>query len=443
MKHAFPLALLILAVVVSCARAAMAADLSVGPGQRFARLEEALAAAKPGDVMLVHPAKEPAGYAKTALMVRTAGITFRAVKGESQSLVKLSGEGFDYTGDGPVPRAIIQFDPQAKGCVLEGFDLSGAHNGDHNGAGVRINAANQITLRDCDIHDNDMGIMSNGRLDEHTGDAQLIEACRIHNNGNAKEPGQNHNLYLGGTAAMLRGCEVFASSTGHNVKSRAHLTYIEGCYVHDAAAREIDLVDQKGNTDVPESNAVVAGNILLKGDRNDANHTVIHFGQDVKQGRVGTIWVVNNTIVTPFISPMLQLSAPKTSAVLANNIIWDKGSGQKNQVLVGLTNGADLKNVSGAHNWLSPGFSGPDLATLDAATTWLGQRGQTPPFANAAKGDYRLLGTSEPFVRGGVAWKSIPTWLPEAGVWQFVSSNGATQRTDDAAPSLGAMEVAK
>jgi hypothetical protein len=45
---------------------------------------------------------------------------------------------------------------------LEGFELNGAHNATHNGAAVRINQANGVTIRDCLIHHSDMGIMSNG-----------------------------------------------------------------------------------------------------------------------------------------------------------------------------------------------------------------------------------------------------------------------------------------
>ena len=46
----------------------------------------------------------------------------------------------------------------------------------------------------------------------------------------------------------MRGCEVHSSLTGHNVKSRAHRTVVEACYIHDSANREFDLVDDKAYT---------------------------------------------------------------------------------------------------------------------------------------------------------------------------------------------------
>ena len=142
-----------------------------------------------------------------------------------------------------MPRAIFQFNPEATGCRLEGFELSGAHNESHNGAGVRINQADHVTIHDCSIHDNDMGIMSNGNGSLASAVDQRIEHCAIHHNGDLARPGYNHNLYLGGTSVTLRFCEVAHSLTGHNVKSRAHYTRVEYCFVHDSANREFDLVD--------------------------------------------------------------------------------------------------------------------------------------------------------------------------------------------------------
>ena len=72
---------------------------------------------------------------------------------------------------------------------------------------MRINQANHVAVRKCSIHDNDMGIMSNGDGSLATAVDQRIEECRIWRNGDPAEPGHNHNLYLGGTsviAAILR-----------------------------------------------------------------------------------------------------------------------------------------------------------------------------------------------------------------------------------------------
>ena len=146
--------------------------MAVGEGEKFPRIEAALAAAKPGDTINVHPLPGNRPYEKVALMVREPGVSIRAV---GRRRIPLDGKGFDYSGRGSVPRAIVQFHEGAHGSSIEGFELRGAHNGSHNGAGVRINQANDVTVRHCTIHHNDMGIMSNGNGTPHAAAGQLIE----------------------------------------------------------------------------------------------------------------------------------------------------------------------------------------------------------------------------------------------------------------------------
>ena len=143
-------------------RICRAATLEAGPGKRFQRIEEANARAQAGEVILVYPLGGDQPYQTTAVFVRQRRLTFRGMPSEGSRWVKISGKGFDYSGRGSTPRAIFQFNPGADDGVLEGLELADAHNGSQNGAGVRINQANQVTIRNCSIHDNDMGIMSNG-----------------------------------------------------------------------------------------------------------------------------------------------------------------------------------------------------------------------------------------------------------------------------------------
>jgi hypothetical protein len=271
-------------------------------------LEKALTAARAGDVIEVADGT----YEGVALYVTKARLTIRA-KGKRAIL---SGKGFDYSGEGSAPRAIVQFNPDADGCVLEGFELTGAHNGSHNGAGVRINDAADVVVRACDIHGNDMGIMSNGA--EATN--QRIERCTIHHNGDKDDPGTNHNLYLGGADVTLSGCEVHHSLTGHNVKSRAHVTRVEYSFIHDSANREFDLVDDE-ETAQPESHAILVGNLIVKAKEMEGNKAVIHFGQDGGGEHDGTLFLVHNTIVTPYETPVITLSAPAAKARAIGNVV--------------------------------------------------------------------------------------------------------------------------
>jgi hypothetical protein len=329
-----------------------AATLEVGPGKPFARIEDANARAQAGDVILVYPRADGQPYQQTAVFVRQARLTFRGVPAEGEQWVKIDGSGFDYSGRGSTPRAIFQFNADTDHCVLEGFELTGAHNGSHNGAGVRINQANHVTVRNCSIHGNDMGIMSNGDGSLERGVNQLIEFCRIHHNGAPADPGYNHNLYLGGTSVTMRACEVHSSLTGHNYKSRAHFNRVEYCYLYHSANREFDLVDA-GDTARPGSHTVLLGNIIVKDPECRGNRSVIHFGQDGGRDHDGTLHLRFNTVVTPFMAPVVELSAPGAKAELIGNIVWDAGRRQNGQRLIAVRAGARLENASGGTTgWL-------------------------------------------------------------------------------------------
>jgi hypothetical protein len=440
-----------LAALAALLSVASAETLDVGPDKPYSRIEEAAKQAKPGDEIRIHPLPDGKPHAKVALLVRTPRLAFRGVKAADGRRVCLDGAGYDYSGSGPVPRAILQFDPGADGCVVEGLELRNARNGSANGAGVRVNQASDVAVRDCDIHHNDMGMMSNGDVAKGTCRNLRIESCLVHHNGSELRAGYNHNLYLGGTSVILRACEVFASTTGHNVKSRAHHNRIEACYIHDSDNREFDLVDAEGNTDVPESHVVLLGNVIVKANPCKGNRSVIHFGQDGGKDHLGTIHMVHNTIVTPYLSAVLELSAPGSGAALYNNIVWDAGSGQKGQVLALARGGASLEKAGGAGNWLGGDFGLP-VGALKAGENLIAAGGEAPPFVDPAKGDYRLRpGVESRLVHAGVPLERIK--LPAAPgeteppsllkMLQYKAPLQAEPRPVNGRPTIGAYEAEK
>lgn len=440
---------IMMSFIATLATALSAAQLDVGEGKAFARIEEALAKAAPGDTIIVHALPGGRAYEKPALLVRKARISLVAAPAADGKRVALSGAGFEYSGAGSVPRAIVQFDRGADRCILDGFELRDAHNESFNGAGVRINQANDIVVRNCEIRDNDMGIMSNGDGTQATAVNQLIEGCHIHSNGNAKHPGYNHNLYLGGTSVTLSGCEVHSSLTGHNVKSRAHHTRIECCYIHDSANRECDLVDAKGDTTSPESHAVVIGSIIVKDPRCEGNRAVIHFGQDGGNEHDGTIFVVNTTIMTPFIAPVVDLSAPKAKLFMANTIVATGESPRSGQTLVAARAGESKGRVAGTSNWFANGFGGQDLPDVFKASV-ARERGATPPFADPGKGDYRLARTAAGITDAGtpLAQIKLPA-VPGAPsntsheLREYAHPLKTAPRTTTGKPDMGAFEFVR
>ncbi|MAD80232.1 MAG: right-handed parallel beta-helix repeat-containing protein [Pirellulaceae bacterium] len=422
-----------------------AATLQVGPGKRFAGIEQAYADAKPSDVILVHPLKDGRAYERVAVQVRKSRLTFRAAGLESGARVKIDGRGYNYSGSGRVPRAIFQFNADADGCVLEGFELTGASNNNSNGAGVRINQASQVTVRYCEIHHNDMGIMSNGDGSLKSAMNQVIEHCVIHHNGNERHAGYNHNLYLGGTSVTLRFCDLHSPLTGQNVKSRAHYNHVEYSYIHHSANREFDLVHAR-ETAYSDSHAVLLGNIIVKDTLCRGNKGVIHFGAEGDGQHDGTLYLVQNTIVTPFITPVIDLSASKAKAKLYGNLIHGTDRRQSNQVLASARNGASLAGLSATNNWIADTFSN----SLKSQTFREQNRIAKSPaglFANPREHDFHLTRSAP--IAGADASAKIPLKIPNAlGVkggtvpftWQYKHPADKQLRKTENERDFGALE---
>lgn len=389
------------------------AVLAVGDGKPFARIEDALSAAKSGDSIEVYPSR--AGYTGAAIMVRKSHV---AIRGMGEKRIVIDGAGFVYSGEGRVPRAIVQFDPEANGCSISHFELRNAHNASFNGSGVRINHANDVTVSDCDIHDNDMGIMSNGvEGDPTAGSNQLITHCLIHRNGSLKDPGYNHNLYLGGTSVTVEFCDIYGSLTGHNLKSRAHYILVRYCKIHDAANRECDFVEA-WDTERANSNAVLIGNVIAKDPQCSGNRMTIHFGRE-KGLRNGTLFLVNNTILTPFFSPVVGLDSPQAALFLTNNVIVN--AQESHPILVEASSGALIQSVSGSNNWISKGY---DLSQTGVKPGWSGggsvlEQNRSvggslgkPVRVNALDGEGRPFDASPTYRFKGGGWeKSAPGFI--------------------------------
>lgn len=455
---ASPAGNLVLAVVVydhgSCYCAGLEVNphlVTVGPDQQCVTLEEAYMNATDNSTILVYPHADTTPYLRPTLQVLKPGIVFRGVMVGEQR-IKLDGAGYDYDGAGSTPRAIFQFNPGADGCQVAGFELYNASNSTYNGAGVRINQANNVMVRNCEIHDNDMGIMSNGNVADGSGSGQRIEFNHIHHNGTQLDPGYNHNLYLGGASARVLCCEIDHATTGHNLKSRAHYNLIEACFIHESANRELDLVDDSATTAMPESHSVLVDNIIVKDPTCQGNHAVIHFGQDGGNDHNGTLYLVNNTISTPFISPVVTLSASNAKLAIYNNIIWDQGTGQAGQSLLAVNGGALLSNATGGYNWMSNGQTIPVGTNIDDGTNRHGAAGQDPSFLNPIDGlpsagpySYELTEFDTDIVSCAIDWHglSLPT-VPELpaldSVFEFHNPLYVSIRNEDASPDIGAYE---
>lgn len=354
-----------------------AAEIGVGPGKGFVRIEDALAQAEPGDTVVIYARGDGSPYRKTALRISKPRIALRGELDGNGKPPLLDGSGGSYAGTNKVPRAIIEFGPEAEGGSVSGLHLANAHNASHNAAGVRIDAANDVTVTACRIESCDLGVFSNGAAAGNATAMQrlTVRDCTIRRNGDPSQPDMSHNLYLGGSSARVVGCLIEESTSGHNLKSRLGQLLVEACLIRHAAHRELDLVDAPGVTDQAGGFALVLGCQLIKDPACGGNRSVIHWGQDGGADRLGNLYLVHCTVITPFAAPVIELSAPGAQVSLANDLICGPDGAPGARTLVARRGPGLAEPLSAAGVWLSGNYApGPPGKVI-----MLGQPGAAPP----------------------------------------------------------------
>ncbi|MEE8106104.1 MAG: right-handed parallel beta-helix repeat-containing protein [Planctomycetota bacterium] len=444
------LCLALLAALASLTTSVFADTLEVGPGKPHEIIETAYRDARPGDVIAIYPKADGKPYS-LALKVQKYGITFRGVSKDGKR-VHISGEGFVYTGSGKAPRAIFEFRKKADENTIENLLLSDARNKPGNAAGVRINQANKITIRNCEIRFCDMGVISNGDLESNTAADQRIFDSELHHNGSDRFRGGSHNLYLDGTSAWIRGCYIHDSTVGHNLKARTHLTRIEYCRFRDAAEREIDIVNSASTMPLG-SNAIVLGCDIAKRRGTNGNQGVFFFGADTgKTQRNGTLYIVNSTVSTPYNAGLVVLKsrfpaskeAPGVFVEFYNNIIWADGKRGRGRRIAEAYGSGDTNKVTGRRNWFCFGYRPGANSRVDPRENVVGGVRDRPPFLDGPGRDFRMKSTE---MFGGKAIPLADLKLPNFGgdpddgkLRQFTAPLGCELRPEGA-PDLGAYKI--
>lgn len=354
---------------------------TVGPSQQYTSPCKLAAAVQlqPGDVIEVEPGTYKDACRLTASGTAEQPITIRGIAAERPVF---DATGIDLSGSGSVPRAIFQF-TNASYWVLEHLELTGAANASNNGAGFRVTAGgHDVTVRDCSIHDNQDGAMSDGAS------TITIESSEIFHNG--ANDGQSHNLYLQGDTVRLVGNHIHDSVGGQNVKLRTRYVEIIGNVIENAGNYEIDLI-QGPNTTMANAHAVLIGNLIIRATSADNNTQTILFGtdnpNDATPSRNGALYAINNTFILRNSRNQLfhVLTSPSppaaTHVYLYNNIVHTTAAGAQ------LTSDAATQDfITGSNNFITTGIGGVPAAltgTLD---------GMDPGFAGTD--DYQLAASS-------------------------------------------------
>lgn len=202
--------------------------LEVGPGRPFAVPSAAARVARDGATVAI----DAGDYVGDVAVWTQNRLTIRGVGGRA----RLQAGGRSAEG-----KAIWVI--RGDGVLIEHVELSGTRVPSRNGAGIR-HEGGRLTLRDCRLHHNEMGILS---YNERRGELTVEDSEIDSNTAQTELHGRlGHNIYVGRIGRFtLRNSTVRDARIGHLVKSRAAVNLIEDNRLVDSlgASYLIDLAD--------------------------------------------------------------------------------------------------------------------------------------------------------------------------------------------------------
>ncbi len=261
------------AAALTCAHAASARILNVGPGRHFAKPCAAIATARPGDTIQID-ARGNRSYRGDVCAWSTSGLTITGVHGRAH---------IDAAGANSEGKAIWVI--AGNDTTIENVELSGTRVPDDNGAGIRQEGAG-LTLRHCLFDHNQEGILA---ADNPTSNI-VIDASVFRDNGAGD--GFSHNIYINHVHSFtLRDSYSTDARVGHLVKSRAARNYI----LYDRLSGEQGTDSYE--LDLPNGGLTyVIGTVLQQGPRTQ-NPNMLAYGEEGDLQPDSHLYVVNDTFV--------------------------------------------------------------------------------------------------------------------------------------------------
>jgi hypothetical protein len=265
--------LALIAIGLAAAPAAQAHILHVGPGQRYRKPCEAIAAARPGDEIQID-ARGNRSYRGDVCAWSTNHLTIVGVNG---------GAHIDAAGQNSEGKAIWVI--AGNDTTIENVEFSGARVPDQNGAGIRQEGTN-LLVEHCYFHDNQEGILAA----DNPASSIVIDSSVFARNGAGD--GFSHNIYINHVRSFtLRYSYSTDARVGHLVKSRALRNYI----LYDRLTGENGTDSYE--LDLPNGGlSYVIGTVIEQG-RNTQNPNMLAYGEEGDLNPNSHLYVVNDTFV--------------------------------------------------------------------------------------------------------------------------------------------------
>jgi hypothetical protein len=326
----------------------------VGPGQEFAEIWKVpWGSLVAGDQVQVYWQAQP--Y-HSKIDINTSGIAIIGMAGPDGQRPIIDGNGaqedhdaqyfiHDIATEGVITVAPAKFGGYINNVLIQGLELKNANENsffyDAHGrfnwywnaaAGVAIYMAADVTVDNCDIHDNDNGIFGKS-YGWGGGDLYNVKVTNNHiwGNGMVGSAGR-HNTYIEGWYTRYVGNRygpLRDGATGMNLKDRSVRPVIAFNYL-EGGARVLELVDpDDGASDMVDNNPEfgtewVYGNVLIN---NGQGRGVVHFGWDqLPEDSQKVLYFYNNTVITEntypdqwYYTELLKLN--KATAYVFDNVV--------------------------------------------------------------------------------------------------------------------------
>ena len=314
--------------------------LTVGAGQQFATLAAAVSASVDGDTIRVN-----AGYYVNDFAEITHKVIIEGVGGMAK---------FVATAQPANGKAQLVTDTDV---TIRNLEVSGTTVPDGNGAGIRSQGGN-LTLVNTYFHNNQDGVLAAAV----PGSTVSIYDSEFSQNGSGT--GSTHGIYANEIGTLtIRNSWFHDTSVGHEIKSRADNTVLDGNRITQAAG------NGSYDVDLPNGGYVVLTNNLIEKGAGASNSNTVHFGGEGPPYTGSSLTATGNTFVNDRPGAVLFLNHAGSPATFSNNSVYGFPASQLAQgtaTFTGtttLTTEPSLATNSGVQSTASA------AATVAAATT--------------------------------------------------------------------------
>ena len=312
----------------------------------------------------------------------------------------------------------------------------------NNAATIYIEKGENITVRNCILHDSGNGFFV-ASSDALASRDILVEGNYIYDNGNANSI-YEHNAYtaaIGITYQYNRFGPLRTGCLGNNLKDRSAGQVVRYNWI-EGGNRQLDLVDGEDSVlirnDPRYRTTHVYGNVLIEPDA-AGNRQITHYGGDsgvTANYRKGVLYFYNNTVVSTRTdrTTLFRLSTNEERCEARNNIVYVTAAG----TTLSLLDDAGVLDL--LYNWFKPGrviSFGTFTGTVNDNNTSV--TGASPGFVNEAGQDFRLAAGSA-CVNAGVALNAA-VLLANNVVRQYVKHQNSEARPSDGWFDIGAYEL--